>query len=218
MSQSPPIRVILADDHEMVRRGVAISLLTFDDIEVVGEAATGIEAVGLCATLRPDVVLMDLVMPEMDGVEATGLIRRRYPAIQVIVLTSFNQKTNVERAIKAGAIGYLLKDVSREDLAQAIRAAKAGKPTLAQTATQALMATVTQPTSPNFNLTPREHEVLALIVQGLSNPQIGQQLNISRSTVNTHVSNILSKLDVENRLEATTLALKHHLVTLPDDT
>jgi len=217
MAASSPIRVILADDHEMVRRGVAVSLLTFDDIEVVGEAGTGTEAVEICAALQPDVILMDLLMPGMDGVEATRLIRQQYPTVQVIVLTSFNQQARVERAIKVGAIGYLLKDVSREDLAQAVRAAKAGKPTLAQEATQALMSAVTRPASPGYDLTPREKEVLVLIVHGLNNPQIGQELSISRSTVNAHVSNILAKLDVENRMEAASLALEHNLVTLPSD-
>jgi len=206
------IQVVIVDDHEMIRRGVAVSLHTFNDIEVVGEATNGSEAVALCASLQPDVVLMDVVMPDMNGVEATTRIRRQNPAIQIIILTSFNEPQSVEQAIKAGAIGYLFKDVSREELGQAIRDAKAGIPTLAQEATQALMSAVTQPAAPGYDLTAREREVLTLVVQGLNNPQIAAQLNVSRATVNTHVSHILEKLGVENRLAAAALAHKHNLI------
>ena len=209
---SPIIRVLIADDHEVVRRGLTTSLLAFEDIRVVDEAATGVQAIELCAGLQPDVVLMDLVMPEMTGVEATQVIRRRFPNIQVIALTSYNEEGMIEAALKAGAIGYLLKDVSLDELANAIRAAKAGKPTLAIEATQTLLTAFTRPEPPGQALTPREWEVLALITKGLNNPQIAKQLNVSRATVNTHVSNILAKLGVENRLEAAALARKHNLV------
>jgi NarL family two-component system response regulator LiaR len=196
----------------MVRRGLAVFLTAFEDFELVGEAATGAEAVRLCVDLQPHVVLMDLVMPDMDGVAATRVIRRDYPAIQVIALTSFNDRERVEAALKAGAIGYLLKNVSIDNLAAAIRAASAGQPTLGPEATRALIEAATQPRQPGHDLTEREREVLALLVRGLTNPDIADQLGVSRSTIKTHVSNIIAKLGVSNRLEAVTLALQHKLV------
>lgn len=212
MSNPPPIRVLLVDDHEMIRRGLAVSLLALDDIEVVGEAADGANAVQMCARLKPDVILMDLLMPEMDGVAATQAIRQQYPDTQIIVLTSYKENDWVQAALQAGAIGYLLKDVTLDQLGQAIRAAQAGKPTLAPEAAQSLIASVRQPPPPGYNLTPRELEVLALMVDGLTNPKIAARLNVSRSTVNTHVSNILAKLEVASRVEAVKVALRHNLV------
>ncbi len=213
MIDSTPIRVILVDDHDMVRRGLAVFLQAFDDLQLVGEAANGTEALHLCAECQPDVVLMDLIMPEMDGVTATRAIRQRHPDIRVIALTSFKDEELVEAALQAGAISYLLKNVSINELAEAIRAAMSGRPILAPEATQALINVATQPPSPGQDLTQREREVLALMVEGLNNPEIAQQLNVSRSTVKTHVSNILSKLGVTSRLEAVRLALQHKLVT-----
>ena len=166
-----------------------------------------------CAELQPDVVLMDLEMPVMDGVAATRVITERFPRIRVIVLTSFRDEGLVQRALQAGAIGYLLKNVSADDLATAIRAAHAGRPTLAPEATQALVQAAARPPVPGHDLTPREREVLALMVQGLSNTAIAARLVVSPSTAKAHVSSILSKLGVTSRTEAVALAMQHHLVT-----
>jgi len=207
------IRVMIVDDHDMVRRGLAVILRINSDMILVGEASTGQEAVMLCASARPDVILMDLVMPEMDGITATRMIRERYPEIQVIALTSFQERQLVQDVLKAGAVSYLLKNVSAEDLAEAIRAARGGLSTLAPEAIQALIRPTDQNACPAYDLTTREHEVLALLVQGLNNPEIAERLVISRSTAKAHVSNILAKLNVTNRAEAISLALQRDLVT-----
>jgi len=213
MTELPRLRVLLVDDHAMVRRGLAAFLKAFDDLELAGEAAQGEEAVQRCAEIQPDVVLMDLEMPIMDGVAATRVITERFPRVRVIVLTSFRDEGLVQRALQAGAIGYLLKNVSADDLASAIRAAHAGRPTLAPEATQALVHAAARPPVPGQDLTPREREVLALMVQGLSNTAIAARLVVSPSTAKAHVSSILSKLGVTSRTEAVALAMQHHLVT-----
>jgi len=212
MTKLEPIRVLLVDDHAVVRSGLSAFLLAFDDLELIGEAGGGEEALTKCEILKPDVVLMDLVMPNMNGAQTTAAIRERYPDIQVIALTSFKEEDLVQRAIKAGAIGYLLKNVSADELADAIRSAKAGKPTLAPEAAQALMHAAMKPQELGFDLTPRELDVLALMVEGLSNPDIAERLVVSRSTVKFHVSSILSKLGATSRTEAVSLALQHKLV------
>ncbi len=196
MTNPTPVRVMLVDDYDMVRRGLAVMLQAFDDLQLVGEAANSVEALRLCAELQPDVVLMDLVMPEMDGVAATRAIRQQFPDIQVIALTSFKEETMVGRALQAGAVGYLLKNVSIDELANAIRAAHTDRPP-----------------SPGHDLTPRERDVLALLVEGLSNPEIAERLETSHSTVKTDVSNILVKLGVASHTEAVTFALQHNLGT-----
>ena len=215
MSEADAIRVLIVDDHSMVRTGLATFLRVKPGLELVGEARDGQQALRLCEQLQPDVVLMDLVMPRMDGVAATRAIRERWPAVQILALTSFKDKDLVHDALRAGAIGYLLKDVSADELANAIRAAHAGRPTLAPEATQALIdvaRTADEGPAPGHDLTPREREVLALMVEGLNNPQIGERLVISVTTVRSHVSNIFSKLGVSNRAEAVALALRSEIV------
>jgi two-component system, NarL family, response regulator LiaR len=214
MTNSPalPIRVMLVDDHTMVRRGLATFLKAFEDLELAGEANGGEAAIRLCAEVLPDVILMDMVMPDMDGAAATRLIRQQFPQVQVIALTSFKEGALVKNALEAGAIGYLLKDVSADELVQAIRAAHAGRATLSPEAAQALVETANQQPAQGLDLTEREREVLALMVEGLNNTQIAGRLTVSSSTIKSHVSNILSKLGVASRTEAVTLALRSGLV------
>ena len=195
----------------MVRRGLATFLMVFDDLELAGEAARGEAAIQLCARILPDVVLMDMVMPDIDGATTTRAIRQQFPTVQVIALTSFKEAELVQNVLAAGAIGYLLKDVSADELAQAIRAAHAGRATLSPEAAQALVRAATQPPAPGHDLTERERVVLALMVEGLNNTQIAEKLVVSPSTIKSHVSNILSKLGVASRTEAVALAVRHHL-------
>jgi NarL family two-component system response regulator LiaR len=211
-SSSSRIRVLVVDDHAMVRRGLAVFLMVFDDLELAGEAAGGQEAVRLCAQLQPDVVLMDMLMPDMDGATAIKIIRKQSPLIQVIALTSFKEEIIVQSALQAGAIGYLLKDVNADELARAIRLAHAGRATLSPEAAQVLVEAASQPPAPGFDLTERERDVLALMVEGLNNTQIAGRLIISPSTVKSHVSNILAKLGVASRTEAVTLALRNKII------
>jgi two-component system, NarL family, response regulator LiaR len=212
-SPSQPIRVMLVDDHTMVRRGLATFLKVFDDLQLAGEAESGEAAIQLCAEVLPDVILMDMVMPDMDGAAATRAIRQQFPQVQVIALTSFKEGDLVKKALEAGAIGYLLKDVSADELVRAIRAAHAGRATLSPEAAQSLVEIANQPPAPGLDLTERELEVLALMVEGLNNTQIAGRLMVSSSTIKSHVSNILSKLGVASRTEAVTLALRNHIIS-----
>ncbi len=207
-----PIRVMLVDDHAMVRRGLAAFLKVFNDLQLAGEAESGSAAIKLCGEVQPDVVLMDMVMPDMDGATATRIIRHQFPQVQVIVLTSFKEGELIKNALEAGAIGYLLKDVSVDELARAIRAAYSGRATLSPEAAQSLVQTANLPPTPGLNLTEREREVLSLMIEGLNNTQIAGRLTVSPSTIKSHVSKILSKLGVASRTEAVTLALRNHIV------
>ena len=212
-SPSKPIRVMLVDDHTMVRRGLATFLKIFDDLQLVGEAENGETAIHLCAEVLPDVILMDMALPVMDGATATRAIRQQFPQVQVIVLTSFKEGELIKNALEAGAIGYLLKDVSADELVGAIRAAHAGRATLSPEAAQALVETTNQPPAPGRTLTEREREVLALMIEGLNNTQIAGSLTVSPSTIKSHVSNILAKLGVASRTEAVTLALRNRIIS-----
>ena len=212
MNETKPIRVMIADDHGMVRRGLAAYLVSAADIEVVAEARDGREAIRICEVEQPDIILMDLIMPELGGVAATRVIHNKWPEIQIIALTSFQEKELVQEALQAGAISYLLKNISGEDLAEAIRASYAGRSMLAKEAVEALVRSEQDEDLIGRDLTLREREVLGYLTKGLTNPEIAQELSISRSTVKAHVSSILSKLGVSNRAEAIALAIENHLV------
>ena len=209
---STPIRVLIVDDHAMVRRGLATFLRAYPDLELVGEAADGEEAVAQCDRLKPDVILMDLLMPGMGGAEATRAIRAQWPRTQVVALTSFGESERVREALQAGALSYLLKNVTASELAAAIHAASHGRGTLAPEAVQALVQPQTAEARIGLDLTAREREVLRLMVTGRSNPEIADLLVVSRATAKAHVSNILSKLGVTNRAEAVALAVQKKLV------
>jgi NarL family two-component system response regulator LiaR len=213
MTQDSPIRILMVDDHAMMRIGLATFLASYDDFELVGEASSGVEAVELCEQLEPDVVLMDLVMQDMDGVEATQVILSKQPDTKIIALTSFEEAGLVRGVLQAGAVGYLLKGVSSDDLARAIRAAVEGTPTLSPEATQILIEETRRPTHTHFEMTDRELEVLVLVADGLNNREIADQLFVSRSTVKTHVSNILTKLGVSSRTEAVAYAIENDLIS-----
>jgi len=212
MKATQPIRVLIVDDHAMVRKGLISFLKNKPELELVGEACDGREAIEYCEQLQPDVILMDLLMPELGGVAATHTIHQRWPHVQVIALTSFQEKELVQDALQAGAIGYLLKNVSGEELSEAIRQAHGGRPTLAPEAVQALVQPPSEAETMAADLTRREQEVLALLVKGMSNPEIAERLVISRATVKVHISSILSKLGVASRAEAISVAIQNKLV------
>ena len=212
MPNADRIKVMIVDDHPIVRSGLATMLVAFDDLELVGEASSGSKALALCQQELPDVILTDMVMPGMDGLETTRKVLEQYPSVKIIILTSFTKDTMVQDALQAGATSYLLKDSSIDQLAEAIRAAYTGQPTLSSEATRALVNSKSGPPSFEPGLTAREKQVLALIVEGLSNEEIADRLVISHATARHHVSACISKLGVKNRTQAASLAVKHKLI------
>ena len=214
MNTPQTIQVMLVDDHNVVRSGMATFLRAYEDLELVGEAKNGLEAYQLCQETNPDVILMDLMMPEMDGIAATRAILADYPDIKIVAMTSFEEEELVQGVLAAGAISYLLKNVTADELAKAIRDAVSGKSTLSPEAARVLIQATRPTKQPGFDLTEREQEVLNLVVQGYSNQQIAEALVISLATVKAHISSILSKLQVSSRTEAIAYAIRHKLVTL----
>ena len=208
-AEQDAIRVMIVDDHEIMRTGIRFVLLAFEDLELVGEARRGEEAVRLCQEVNPDVILLDMKMPGMDGVQTTAAIKAACPNVQLLILTSFHDPDLVRRSMRAGAVGYLLKDASKEDLALAIRAAKAGRTTICREAAEDLLV---DPTDPNNELTDRERDVLTLLIQGMSNKEIGKQLHRSPFTVRHHVSQLIKKLDASNRAEVAAIAVERGLI------
>jgi two-component system, NarL family, response regulator LiaR len=209
------IRVLITDDHGVVRQGLRMYLSLDPDIQVVGEASNGREALEMSRELQPDVVLMDLLMPVMDGIEATGAVRKELPEVEVIALTSVLEDTSVTGAVRAGAIGYLLKDTDVEELHRAVRGAAEGRVQLAPEAAARLMREVRAPESPD-SLTARETEILMLIARGKANKQIASELYLSEKTVKAHVSSILMKLGVQSRTQAALHAVKTGLVSIEE--
>ena len=209
-----PIRVMIVDDHDIVRRGLSMFLNGFDDLVLVGEAASGQDAIRVCNEVQPHVLLMDMMLPDTDGIALTRAIREQNPGVQIVMLTSSTDQGMVQAALQAGAIGYMLKNISVAEMANTIRLANAGKPTLAPEAAQVLINLATQPrsTTPDYNLTERERAILKLMVRGLNNQEIADQLFVSRATIKAYVSTILSKLGVQNRIEAVRLTLQQSLV------
>jgi NarL family two-component system response regulator LiaR len=213
MSKTYRIRVVIVDDHPLAQSGMRNFVEAFGDFELVGIAGSGEEAIACCTRVQPDVILMDMLMPGMDGLAATQAIKQRWPQIQVVALSSSQDSKLVKQALQAGAISYLLKNVSALDLAQAIRAAVAGRAVLSQEATAVLMQIICPDSGLGGDLTEREHAVLQLVAQGLSNMEIGERLSISPSTVKYHLANIFSKLRVSSRVEAIALAYQQGLVS-----
>src|SRR5688572_32416603 len=206
------IKILLVDDHTVVRSGLSKFLMVNKDLKLVGEASDGAEAVQMVSLHKPDVVLMDLMMPGMDGITATREIHQKYPNVKVIVLTSFAEQNMVQGALQAGAIGYLQKNVTAKELGNAIRSAFAGKMTLSDEAAQALAQSVAQPQIRGQQLTERERDVLKAMVDGLNNNEIAEALVISLGTVKFHISNIFQKLGIDSRVEAVKLAIEQKLV------
>lgn len=205
------LRILIVDDHPMIRNGLAAMIRGEPDFDLVGEASHGADAVRIAPDLAPDVVLMDLLMPQMDGVEAMTRLRPLLPSTRFVILTSLTEPAEVQRALQAGASGYLTKTASAQELVNVIRAAHGGRRVLSPEATEALIA-ASQTGQPGADLTQRERELLTLMARGLTNQDIAEQLHIALPTVKFHITNILSKLGVGNRTEAVLLALKHRLV------
>lgn len=206
------IRILLVDDHAVVRSGLSKFLMVNKDMELVAEASDGLEAIQMAGLHKPDVILMDLIMPGMDGITATREIHKKYPQIKIIALTSFSEQNIVQGALQAGVVGYLQKNVTAIDLANAIRSVFAGRMTLSQEAAQTLAQTITQSHLPGNELTDRERDVLRCMVEGLNNSEIAEELVVSLGTVKFHISNIFQKLGVDSRVEAVKLAIEQKIV------
>jgi len=215
MGEKNKIKVMIVDDHPLVRHGINTVFKAYEDILPVAEAENGKEAIEMYEKHLPDIVLMDIMMPMIDGVEATELLVKKWPDIKIIALTSFNDSDLIKKALKAGAISYIIKNVSGAKLVKTIKDVHNGKFVLSSQATKILLSELREPTDENIKLTEREKEILTLIVEGLSNKDISKRLFLSISTVQFHISNILSKLGVSKRTEAVYLALKQKLVKLP---
>ena len=213
MTDLNPIKVMIVDDHPVVRDGLKNMLLAFDDLELAGQAESGRVALAFCHQNTPDVILMDIMMPDVDGIQATRAILDQYPQVKILILTSYPKDDLVQEALESGAIGYLLKNASIDSLANAIRSAYSGQPTLAPEVTKALMRIKTDPLKLGSDLSKREQEVLALIVEGLSNDEIAERLVISPATARHHVSACIEKLNASNRAQAAALAIKLGLVS-----
>jgi two-component system, NarL family, response regulator LiaR len=212
MNTTEKIKVLIIDDHDIVRQGLIVLLENFDDFEIVADVSGGHAGVAACTQYQPDVVLLDMVMQDMDGVTTARLIRQSCPDAHIIALTSFTDEDTVQNVLKAGAISYLLKNVSVDELAAAVRKAYRGQPTLAPEAAQALITATTKPPAIGHDLTEREREVLALMIEGLNNREIAERLFISGSTVKNHVSSILSKLGTTSRTQAVAMAVENKLI------
>jgi DNA-binding NarL/FixJ family response regulator len=210
---SGPIRLLVADDHPVVRDGMRAMLATQPDMELVGEAATGTEAVAAVRALRPDVVLMDLQMPDLDGPAAIATLREQQPQVHVLVVTTFGTDADVTRAVAAGATGYLLKDAPREQLFSAIRAAARGEAVLSPSVATRVLGRMRAPAEEA--LSPRELEILVAVSRGLSNKEIGRALHVSEATVKTHLLRVFGKLGVDDRTAAVTVALERGIIRLP---
>jgi len=203
------IKVLVVDDHPLVRQGINVLLDTYDDIAVVGEAENGRKSVEMCKNYKPDIVLMDLIMPEVNGVEATRRILKDNPSVKVVILTSYIDKKLIEDSLKAGATGYVLKNISGDNLVETIRNAYKGKSTLSSEASDFLISNLKNPPSAEYDLTSQEKKIIACLIDGLSNKKIAQKLVLSLSTVKFHVGNILSKLGASSRTEAVSIAIKN---------
>lgn len=212
MKTDSPIKVLIVDDHPVVRDGLKLMLSVTSDLQWVGQAEDGAEAIAQCAALQPDVVLMDMLMPQLDGIAATRAIRQNYPATQVVALTSFDDRKMLQKALRAGAMGYVLKNASMEVIAGAIRDAHAGRPVLTMAAVQSLVASDGRQ-EPDEPLTTREQDVLRLMVEGLTNTAIGERLSVSESTVRFHVGNIFRKLGTTNRTQTVRQAVERDLIS-----
>jgi two-component system, NarL family, response regulator LiaR len=215
MGEKNKIKVMIVDDHPLVRHGIKTVFEAYDDILLVAEAENGREAIKMCDKYMPDVVLMDMIMPVLDGAEATEQIIKNWPDVKIIALTSFNDEDLIRKSLKAGAVSYILKNISGARLVKTIKDVYKGKLALSSQATKILLSELREPPDKTIKLTEREKEILALIVEGLSNKQIAERLFLSNSTVQFHVSNVLSKLGASKRTEAVYIALKQKLVQSP---